>query len=177
MDDAERRRLVEALHDTTMMLVVAVAGGGNAIITDLLDVPGASRTVLEARVPYAQSALTDMVGEEAMAGAGAVSDAMAEAMATACLERAMSLAPTHEGLLLGVGITAALVSDRTKRGDHRAHIAIAASSEIVRHQFVGLAKGDLDRLGEDRVVADAALEAIAAACGPDHRRTWARPNS
>ncbi len=161
---AERRRLVEALHETTMMLVVAVAGGGNAIITDLLDVPGASRTVLEARVPYAQSALADMVGEEAMAGAGAVSETMAQAMATACLERAKSLAPTHEGLLLGVGITAALVSDRAKRGDHRAHIVIAPSVGVVRHWFVALVKGDRDRLGEDRVVADAALEAIATLC-------------
>ncbi len=98
-----------------------------------------------------------------MAGPGAVSESVAEAMAMACLERATSLAPAHEGLLLGVGITAALVSDRAKRGDHRAHIAIAASSETVLHRFVALAKGNLDRLGEDRVVADTALEAITTA--------------
>jgi hypothetical protein len=162
MDAAERQALVEAIHATPTMLVVAVAGGGNAVITDLLGVPGASRTVLEARVPYAETSLADLVGERAD-DAGAVSRAMAEAMAEACLERARTLAPGHLDLI-GVGVTAALVTDRTKRGDHRAHVAVADGDEV-HHWFVPLAKGELDRAGEDRLVADTALRAIALRCG------------
>ncbi len=171
----DRRRTVEAIHNTETKLVLAVAGGGNAVITDLLDVPGASRTILEVRVPYAEAALTDLLASQprtdGSAGAGAVSQTTAEAMAAACLARARELAP-HDHVI-GVACTAALVSDRAKRGDHRAHVAVAlgdgAAGLDVRHHRIGLDKGTLDRAGEDRVVADAVLDVIAEACGVGSR--------
>ncbi|MDA3040028.1 MAG: hypothetical protein O3C27_10970 [Actinomycetota bacterium] len=153
--------LVAAIHGTPWLIVLAVAGGGNAAITDLLDVPGASRTLLEVRVPYAHTAMVDLLGGEPPDGA--VSQLTAEAMAVACLERARFLAPDHPELL-GVACTAALVSDRPKKGEHRAHVAIASAAGV-RHERVGLVKGALDRPGEDRVVADAILRRLAAASG------------
>ena len=174
---ADRRALVAAVHDAPAKLVLAVTGGGNAAITDLLDVPGASRTVLEIVVPYAEPALQELLAggrpgpspsanhraDVDLAAAGAVSATTAEAMSVACLDRARHLAG-EDGPLLGVACTAALVSDRPKRGDHRAHIAVA-SADGVAHRRVELDKGALDRPGEDRVVADAVLTAIADACG------------
>lgn len=172
MDDITRRALIEAIHATPTMLVLAVAGGGNAVITDLLEVPGASRTVLEVRVPYAQASLVDLVGPGAdLDEQGAVSPDTAEAMARACLDRARALAGgdsavgAEPGLpLLGVGVTAALVSDRPKRGEHRAHVAVAGPAGV-DHRFVALVKGERDRSGEDRVVADEVVAAVAEACG------------
>jgi nicotinamide mononucleotide (NMN) deamidase PncC len=167
-DPGSRRALVAAIHDTNARLVLAVAGGGNAVITDLLDVPGASRTVVEIVVPYSDASLADLLATDPPGTAGAVSRATAEAMAAACLARARRLVPA-DGPLLGVACTAALVSDRPKRGDHRAHIAIATASaddEVnLDHRLVQLDKGMLDRQGEDRVVADAVLDMIAAASG------------
>lgn len=169
--DADRRSLVEAIHRSDGLLVLAVAGGGNAVITDLLNVPGASRTVLEIRVPYAQTALDELVGLGSSApvpAAGAVSQDMAEAMALACHDRAAQLAGDSipDARLLGVACTAALVTDRERRGDNRAHIAIATADRVV-HRRVDLTKGELDRTAEDRVVADALLRAVAAALGLD----------
>ena len=175
-----RRMLVEEIHDTKTRLVLAIAGGGNAAITDLLDVPGASRTVLEIIVPYAEAALSDLVGRPID---GAVSQKTAEAMASACLKRAQRLIskepvskePVSKGpvskepdspALLGVGCTAALTTDRPKKGNHRAHIAIASGGGI-DHLLVELPKGALDRRGEDRVVADVILDSIAKACAID----------
>ncbi len=165
-----RRMLVEGIHRTDTQLVLAVAGGGNAVITDLLDVPGASRTVLEIVVPYAEAALSLFVGHSID---GAVSPKTAEAMASACLRRAERLVSTSSSgpseaavALLGVGCTAALATDRPKKGDHRAHIAIA-SGDGIDHLLVELPKGVLDRRGEDRVVADVILDSIAKACGVD----------
>ena len=43
-------------------MVVAITGGGGRAITDLLTVPGASATVLEAVVPYSLPALEDWLG-------------------------------------------------------------------------------------------------------------------
>lgn len=153
--------LITAIHDTPWLIVLAVAGGGNASITDLLDVPGASRTLLEVRVPYAHAAMVDLLGGESPDGA--VSEPTAEALAQACFDRARFLAPDH-AQLLGVACTAALVSDRPKRGEHRAHIAIAAATRMT-HRRVDLVKGALDRRGEDRVVADAIIRCLAQACG------------
>ena len=169
---ARRRELVESIHASPALLVLAVAGGGNAIITDLLNVPGASRTVLEVIVPYAAASMEALLGGPAPVGA--VSAETATAMAEACLRRAETLVATTEragGSLLGVACTAALVSDRIKKGDHRAHLAIAIaprpgangpSSPEVTHQLIELKKGRLDRTAEDRLIADALLVALAS---------------
>lgn len=171
--DRDRRSIVAAIHDAEPRLVLAIAGGGNAVITDLIDVPGASRTVLEVVVPYAEPALLDLLVDRPgaavpdLAATGAVSQPTVEDMAASCLHRARRLAHRLElktEQLLGVACTAALVSDRPKRGDHRAHIAVA-SAQGISHRRVDLEKGQFDRAGEDRVVADAVLDAIAEACG------------
>lgn len=160
-----RQQLVVAIHDTPTMLVLAVAGGGNAVITDLLDVGGASRTVLEVVVPYAESAMDDFVGRWASAEVTpVVSEQHAGAMAAAALARARQLAPADVPVA-GVAVTAALASDRPKRGEHRAHIAVATADGTVGRERISLTKGALDRLGEDRLVADHVLREIAAVCG------------
>lgn len=180
-DPTRRQALVAAIHDTDARLVLAVAGGGNAVITDLLDLPGASRTVLEIVVPYAQPSLVELLaghtgGRAALdlATVGAVSQTTAEAMAASCRHRAQLLAHQliaadgppldDDALLIGVACTAALASDRPKRGEHRAHVA-AVTADGVTHRHVALSKGALDRAGEDRVVADVVLEMIAETCG------------
>lgn len=169
----ERRALVAAIHDAPHQLVLVVAGGGNAIITDLLDVPGASRTILEIVVPYAESAMADFLG--GAAPGAAVSAETASALAAAARERGGNLAPGAAATgvpLLGVACTAALVTDRPRRGEHRAELAVATGAGISGYR-VELVKGELDRAGEDRAVADAVLAAVAEACGIeplDHNR-------
>lgn len=167
MNSEERLELVRSIHDAPTMVVLAVAGGGNAVITDLLDVAGASRTVLEVRVPYAETAIADLIGPAAETD-GSVSTSMAEAMAQACLDRARELAPDEQALL-GVAVTAALASDRPKKGEHRAHLAVADGNGIASSKIL-LVKGELDRRGEDRVVADAVLIEIASRAGVDYKR-------
>jgi len=61
---------------------------------------------------------------------------------------------------IGVGCTAALVSDRPKRGTHRCHIALH-SSRGTRLLSLTLAKGIRTRVAEERVVADAWLRLLA----------------
>lgn len=165
--DATRRALVEAMHATEWRVVLAVAGGGNAAITDLLDVPGASRTVLEIRVPYARSSLDELVaGQTIDPKVSAVSAPMAEAMAQACLARAAGLAGDDSPeRVLGVACTAALATDRQRRGDDRAHIAVAGPAGVT-HEYLELSAAG--RTEQDRTVADAVLATIATAMGLGH---------
>jgi hypothetical protein len=158
----DRRELVARIHASPTMVVLAVTGGGVAAIVDLLAVPGASRTVLEASVPYAGAALADLVGAPVDQ---ATSAATAAAMAEACRRRAEALGPGPPVPVAGVACTAALVTDRPRRGEHRAHLASAAVGAGTRLWTLALARGARDRTGEDRLVSDLVLAVVADACG------------
>jgi hypothetical protein len=104
------------------------------------------------------SALSDLIG---YSPAQTAASDTAEAMATACLERAKRLADADIPVA-GIACTAALVTDRKRRGDNRAHIAVA-TRDGVSSSNVTLEKGLNDRATEDRIVSDAVLRVIATA--------------
>jgi hypothetical protein len=66
--------------------------------------------------------------------------------------------------LVGLGATAALVSDRPRKGEHRFHIAFASSTRIGQCTAV-MAKGRRDRAAEEDLVSGAILLWLAHACG------------
>ena len=159
MTTGERLRLIDQIHDSSLSIVIAATGGGVASISDLLLVPGASRTVIEALVPYSFPALSRLVGYPPDQ---AVSEEVAKQMALACLRRAEDLGEGNAPVA-GVACTAALVTDRQRRGDNRAHIAVATSPGGVTLSNIALEKGLNDRATEDRIVSDAVLRMIGSA--------------
>ncbi|HKS88012.1 MAG TPA: hypothetical protein VJR70_01100, partial [Stellaceae bacterium] len=66
--------------------------------------------------------------------------------------------------MVGLGATAALVSDRPRRGEHRFHIACANAAGIA-HCTCVLAKGRRDRAAEEDLVARAIVLWLARGCG------------
>jgi hypothetical protein len=66
--------------------------------------------------------------------------------------------------LVGLGATAALVSDRPRKGEHRFHIATANSAGIA-HCTCVMAKGRRDRAAEEDRVSRAIVLWLARACG------------
>ena len=152
--------LVQRIHDSETMAVVSVAGAGTAAISWLLGVAGASRTVLEILVPYASSSLTEFVGTEPEQF---VSEATAVSMAKSAYRRALQL---REGAspVVGIACTATIATDRTKRGEHRCHIA-ACSGTGFRSFNLTFVKGMRDRTGEDDIASKLVLHAIAESAG------------
>jgi len=157
------RALVARIHAAPTVAVVAVSGAGGAALAWLLAVPGASRTLLEGRVPYARSALAELLGGEP---AEFVSRDTAVAMARAARVRALTLGRLdHAGVpAVGLACTATIATDRAKRGDHRCWIALASREGVATYGLV-LAKGARDRAGEEAVVSRLALHALARGCG------------
>ena len=143
------------------MVVLVVTGGGTQALADLFVVPGASRTVLEALVPYSDRSMEEFLGSQP---AQAASAETAAALARRAYERALTLRPAQEVEVLGVACTAALVTDRPRKGDHRAHVAVCGG-ESVEVRSVTLEKNARTREGEERVVADLLLSAMGRACG------------
>src|SRR3990172_9064775 len=56
------QQLVREIHAAPTRVVLALAGGGSRAISQLLEMPGASRTVLEVVVPYSAAALGEWLG-------------------------------------------------------------------------------------------------------------------
>lgn len=162
MDPATRRTL-EAIHAAGRPFVLAATGGGALAAGLLLAVPGASRTVLEAVVPYSEEALADFLGSRP---AQFCAPATAQAMARRARQRACWLRPGAAGF--GVGCTASLATDRPKRGDHRLHLGVATADATTTLSLT-LTKGARDRLAEEALLDALLLNAIAEAAGVAER--------
>ena len=160
---SERAKL---LHDSPWRGVLHLAGGAG-ILGEMLATAGASRTVLEAKVPYAAASLAELLGgqpEQACSGT------TARALAMAAFQRALKLAgqsaqsnpadadelpsgataapPAGAQCLFGLGVTASLATDRTKRGPCRVHIAVQTLASTCYASF---------SLSGDRPAQEAAL--------------------
>jgi hypothetical protein len=162
-----RSRLVRDLHASDWQGAFLITGGGSLLLAELLPVPGASATVLDAEVPYSAARLTQVLGSapEQAASAGTASD-----LATVAFERALDL--TRNGAapdrLFGMGITASLRTRAPKRGHHRAYIALQTVAASHRWHLA-LAKGARTRLQEERLLRDVALSALGAGLPLDAR--------
>jgi hypothetical protein len=158
--DAMWPQLISRLHASGGKAVLAITGGGSGAVGELLRVPGGSRLLIEAQVPYDAQALAMYLSA---APAQACSADTAIAMARTARTRAARLVPAGANLV-GLGATAALVSDRPRRGEHRFHIAFANAAGI-GHCACVLAKGRRDRAGEEDLVSHAIVLWLARACG------------
>ena len=155
--------IVERVHASGRRVVLAITGGGSGAIAALLRVPGGSRTLVEAIVPYSPDALVDFLGHEPEQ---ACSAATAVAMARRAVARAARRSGRTGALLVGAGVTASLVTDRPKHGDHRCHIAVTDGGRVDVVSIV-LDRGARDRAAEEDLVARATLLTLARACGID----------
>ena len=158
--DAAWQQLISSLHASGRKVALAITGGGSGAVGELLRVPGGSRLLIEAQVPYDALALATFLG---FAPAQACSADTAMAMAQSVRARVARLVPSGSDLI-GLGATAALVSDRPRKGEHRFHIAFANSARI-RHCTGVMAKGRRDRAAEEDLVSRAIVLWLAHACG------------
>jgi len=158
--DAEIQDVIRQVHASPVQAVVVVTGGGAQSISRLLRVPGASRTVLEILVPYSERALEDFLGERPNQVASVET---AETMSRQAHRRAVELAEADVPLV-GIGCTAALATDRPKRGAHRVHVARCTSDSTVTYSLE-FTKGLRDRTGEDTLAGLLVVRALAEAAG------------
>jgi hypothetical protein len=158
--DAAWQQLISALHASGRKAALAITGGGSGAVGELLRVPGGSRLLIEAQVPYDGLALATFLG---FVPTQACSVDTAIAMARTVRARAARLVPAGVEVV-GLGATAALVSDRPRKGEHRFHVAFA-NSACIAHCAGVLAKGRRDRAGEEDLVSRSIILWLAHACG------------
>ncbi len=151
---------IRALHDKPHKLVCYVTGAGSGLQGLLAHVGGSSRTVLDAGFPYHPLARVDIVGE-----GKAVTRDTAVMLAGAAYARALELAQ-RDGLtdpLIGLGLTAAIGTDRVRKGADEAYIAVKTENDI-RVLHLVFEKGQ-ERHRQDAVCIHAALNLVLEATG------------
>lgn len=120
-NQSKSQALIEQLHDHPASGYFNLAGGGVSGLNQILSVPGASRSVLGAEIPYSGQALLSQLGSLV---ASACSEETAAAMAAYAFEKAYRFASDTPIAPFGLSCTAALATDRTRRGEDRAYIAL-----------------------------------------------------
>ncbi len=158
------RQLIQAIHDCSSKVVLVAAGAGTQALSDLLGVAGATRTLLEALVPYSEASFDEFLGQKP---AQYVAVETAHLLAGRAFTRARWL-DSKAKPQIGLACTATIITDRPKRGEHRAHIATWQPSRMVSYSLY-LDKEARDRSGEEDVVSRIILNALANACGIKHQ--------
>lgn len=157
-------QLVQQIHDSPRRVVLVATGGGSRAIADLLEVPGGSRTLLEAVVPYSSPAVVAWLGGRPDEFCSA---ATARAMAMVAFQRARRYEDARASLA-GVACTASLATDRPKLGPHRAHIAVQTDT-FTATWWLQLQKDRRSRAEEERLVGRLLLNVLAEACDVSER--------
>lgn len=153
--------LIEAIHSSGYKASIVATGGGSGAVHALLSHPGASRFVFEAQIPYSPEAMFDYLGEKLDSFC---SDKAAVTLASRAFERALvfSLSSKTGNPILGISCTAALQTNRERKGSDRAFVCIKSRKETVVRELV---VPDGSRLEQEAAVSKALLECLAECLG------------
>ncbi|MDW8405126.1 hypothetical protein [Chloroflexus sp.] len=152
-------KCIAAIHAAPHRLVLAFAGAGSLGLAWLHAIAGSSRTVLEAIDAYSSRSRLALTGD---IGAPAVSAETAQAMAAWAYRRAQVLSE-GEWPLLGVGLTAAIITDRQRRGADHAFLSIQSAAGLQTGHLT-LDRANQQRSDQEILVSRWLIGEIARAC-------------
>ena len=150
------RRVLDACRAAKLMLVTAESCTGGLVAGALTEIAGSSDVVERGFVTYTFAAKTGMLGVSVamIAEHGAVSEAVARAMAEGALER------SRAQLSIAVTGVAGPGSDSQAKPAGRVHFAVAREGGATLHEKREF--GDIGRDAVRRATVAAALELVIA---------------
>ena len=164
---------ISEIHKSPFKIVIVSSGGGSNAISSLLEVPGASNTILESYIPYAKESLDAYLKKQPDHYCSLDTSL---SMAAKAFQKAKKIMPkTDPKFLLGISVTASLVTTYKKMGEHKFYITLQTESYSKSISCV-LDKGKRTRDEEEDLVSAYIFMLINEACGldsskPDHDET------
>lgn len=144
---------IQSLFDSGFRVSFILAGGGSGAIHSLLSTPGASRFVAQVRIPYSKESLEEFLGET-------VTQSCSPDTALKLARTEFNLHTPAPGTLC-IACTAALQTDRERKGDDRAFICIKSeSSELLFALFLS----KTSRREQESVLSRWLMHLTATAC-------------
>ncbi len=150
---------VEALFSTETYLSLATTGGGVELLTWLLNHPGASGSILEARVPYHHRALREYLQAPGPHGSN---QRTARDMAIRAFSRGCRFSEA-KATTMGLGCSAALATNRIRRGEDRAFVALRRLAEL-RFSVLRFGGGS-GRVEQEEALSNFCLDLICETSG------------
>jgi len=149
---------IERILDSGCKAVLVTTGGGSSALNALLTTPGASRFVADAHIPYSPEALERFLSEKP-------EQSVSLSTARALAEKAFNAGQAGSlSCIMGVACTAALQTDRERRGVDRAFICIK-TKQVKRLYALHFSK--TSREEQEALLSDWLLVLIAQAVGAE----------
>lgn len=159
------------LSGSDIRVAIVVTGGGSGAISRCFRREGASRSFVEAVIPYSHAALLDYMGRALEDSS--TSPATARTLATIARKRARVFTdPGDEsderdsGSWAGIALVAALPTSRLRRGEDRIHVALRSDNESTVWT-VHLAKEAHTRDSAETVADEMMLRALSELVGAE----------
>ena len=144
------KNTVQKIHDTPYSGVFVITGGGLGMLNNILSVPGASRTVLEGIVPYSTKSMEQFLGF------------MPEKFSCEETARKMAMAAYRKAIYyggnFGLSITAALNTDREKKGKCKAYVGYQDDDRTIAWYYE--LNPEHSREKQEKKVSDFVLECL-----------------
>ena len=155
------------IHESPYKLVIVSSGGGTNAISSLLEVPGASNTILESFIPYSRESLDNYLNKKPDYYCSLDTSL---SMAARAFQKAKELMPNEKPkYLLGISVTASLITTYKKLGEHKFFISIQTES-YTKTVSCYLKKDKRSRDEEENLVSGYILMLIKEACGMKYKK-------
>ncbi|MFL2653919.1 MAG: hypothetical protein ACJ0J5_06140 [Dehalococcoidia bacterium] len=138
---------------------LVITGCGISSLAWLFGVSGTSNTILTSYVPYSKNSLQEFLDKKLT---NHVSEEEAINMAQKAYEKSESFVdqPSDNTKLFGLGCTGAISTNRARKGEDRAHIAIKTNSSL-EYFSLYFDKNNRDRISEDIIISKQIINCIA----------------
>ena len=156
------QELIKKIHQSPFKVTIVSSGGGTEAISSLLQVPGASNTILESYIPYAKESMDAYLNKKPD---HYCSMQTCLSMAANAYKSCSKIASeTKSKYLIGISITASLATTYTKIGDHKFYISVQTESFTKSIECL-LIKGSRSREEEEQLITEYVLSLVAECCG------------
>ena len=157
--------IVKKIHDSPFKITFVSSGGGTNAISSLLEVPGASNTILESYIPYSKDSMDKFLNRKPDHYCSL--DTCLSMGANAYKKSKEIDTKTKSKYLLGLSITANLATTYEKKGDHKFFIVIQAN-DYTTYLECFLEKGKRSRNEEEELITACAISLLAESCGLEY---------
>ncbi len=160
--------LHKRLIESRSLLHIATTGAGPRLLQAIWDNTGISEYFVGAELPYKTTQTRAVLGHAPEQGYVAEDVAYDLAMASYLRAAETKVVEALAGDPIGLGISAAVASNRWPHGGHRAHMVLISKERVV-YRLVNLVKGTGKEVRQyhDEAIANAALELVLGALKGD----------
>ena len=161
--DKEIENLINQIHSIDNIKgSIVITGCGISSLSWLFGISGTSNTIITSYVPYSMNSLKEFLGKELSSH---VSEEEAINMAKVAYQNSKNLTDKKDDMhLFGLGCTGAISTNRDRKGEDRAHIAIATRNSLSYFSLY-FDKYNRDRISEDIIISKQIINCIAKAHG------------